>query len=79
MTGKPSVSIQLPRRSFVCVAGVEITSLIPRPKTKMKLRIKLEGTDYEVEIDEGGLVQWTGVMCVCSSAAPGVLIIDGPC
>lgn len=45
---------------------MEVTFLKKRPLTKIKLAIELEGKESEVQVDEGGLVRWTGEMCVSS-------------
>lgn len=59
LTGKHHSYSHIPSFAHF-IAGVEVAFLVKRPKKTIKLTIKLDGKDHEIEIDEGGAVHWSG-------------------
>lgn len=65
--------------SLALIVGVAVSFLTARPKTKVKLTIKLDGKDYPVEVDKGGSVEWSGKMYVSSDVRPHAPLIAVCC
>lgn len=46
------------------IPAVEVTFLVERPETKIRLTIKVDEGEREVVINKGQTVKWSGTLCV---------------